>query len=140
MELGRAGGVALVAVIREWKNLHVDVNDRGTGLLIGYGTHNDTFQVSALQNKAVSVDIDIVASASEIKTIVLNECLMQGHVEFVSTGWSQPGLKQGRCSAPCPLTCCGALCWHAGTVEAKIWSQSLGTIKVGPFIEIILCS
>lgn len=79
-------GVCQLTPRSQWENLHVTVKDQASGILIGYGSHNETFQVSALETSTVSVDIDIVASATQLTNIVLNECVLAGHVTFISSG------------------------------------------------------
>jgi hypothetical protein len=71
---------------RKWGDLHVTVEDYASKVVVGYGWHNETFHVAALQSSTVDVLIVITATYDEIKEIT-HQCLEdQSSITFQTTG------------------------------------------------------
>ena len=71
---------------RQWKNLHVEVEDKSSQTPLGYGWHNVSFPVGALESRSVGVDITITAAFSNLAPLIKAQCTAQGFVTFASYG------------------------------------------------------
>ncbi|EWM21317.1 uncharacterized protein Naga_100214g10 [Nannochloropsis gaditana] len=95
----------------QWNNLHIQVEDQESATPLGYGWHNASFPVRALSSRSSAVNITITAAFSELAPLIKAQCAEKNYVTLASYG----------------------------TVNAWIWSQNLGAIRIGPFTEVIDC-